>query len=178
MLRIGFARHRRELISLVLLAMLPATAAASTTRAPSPAACVAAARYAIPPHTIVVEPGSSSALTLPGTRPVEIVIGDGALARWGCHVVLHEIGHAFDAVFMTSSLRSAFRARVVRGRQPWFSSGVAAPVEIFAEVFRLCATVAKPSTRRSGVPRTLSSDEIDAGCEIVERASHLPARRR
>lgn len=133
-----------------------------------PAGCVAEVRNVrVPRYSLVVEARSELVYTRPGARPPQVVVGGRGFARWGCHAVIHELGHAFDATLLTPAERTFFETDVLRERGPWSAARSDAPVEKFAEVYYLCATGKAPAEAAREVRLRLSRRELRVACGFL-----------
>jgi hypothetical protein len=148
---------------------VPASAGAST-----PAACVAAVRHvAVPSFRLVVEPASDLIYTRIDVRPPLIVVGERAFATWGCHAVIHELGHAFDMTLMTPATRRHFASEFLHDPRPWYVQEQNSPVERFAEIYHLCALVLPVARAASSAELRLTRPELAGACAYI---GHLGAK--
>lgn len=136
----------------------------------APAACVAAVRNEpLPAFRLVVRPRSDLIYTRVETRPPEIVVGGRAFVRrgWGCHAVVHEIGHAFDEMLMTPATRRRFAVEFLHDPRPWFAPDQDSPVEAFAEIYYLCATGSPVSRAAASAELNLTPVRLAGACAYI-----------
>jgi hypothetical protein len=90
----------------------------------------------------------------------------------GRHVLLHEIGHVFDAHVLTDADRARFRRLVGAGSGPWLRPGGGdSPGEQFAEAYAFCATTTSLRQTRYGMyGYDATPARHRAACAVIRRA--------
>lgn len=152
---------------------VPASAGAST-----PAGCVAEVRdVRVPSFRLAVQPASDLIYTRIDVRPPQIVVGERAFGRWGCHAVIHELGHAFDMTLMTPVTRRRFASEFLHDPRPWYVPEQDSPVERFAEIYRLCALGLPVARAEPSAELRLTRSELAGACAYIGRVGVKTATR-
>jgi hypothetical protein len=90
----------------------------------------------------------------------------------GPHILLHELGHVFDATALTHARRRGFQ-RIVGRPGPWSGPPEAdPPMEQFAEAYSLCARRSRIADREFAMyAYSPSPDQHGRVCALIRRAS-------
>jgi hypothetical protein len=179
----GSGRGRRRPGGWVVVAAFVAVGIAcapvhASAGASTPAACVAAVRNVpVPSFRLVVQPASDLVYTRTDVRPPQIVVGERAFERWGCHAVIHELGHALDMTMMTPATRRRFATEFLHDPRPWSVPAQNSPVERFAEIYHLCALGLPVARAASSAQLELTRRELAGACAYIEGLGAKPAPR-